>query len=366
MNNKIPTLPAANDPQEPELALLQAIAHLPAEAGPPAHLDAAILNAAQRAVRVRPLARIRPWLSVAAAVFVAFFAVNLLQLESPNDSINQIQQQPAASPASKEMEAADDRVNQSNPQLSKEIAPVAAFGSTSAEGVAATVAESQADAAAAQSTAMKARAETPAAPKPAALKSELAPPAPLDQGTGSRPDPFPAAARARQDAAEEAKPDQTTVLRDRLAESEAVLIPERRTSAASAPVPPPAPAPAHAPARPAAQPMRAPARPSPPPVIAKEARQAVDKDAALGRAREAPESGSAESAARLVPSTLAPQHSKSTAGQGLGRSPSDWFAQMRQLLAAGDSKRAKAVLAEFRQIYPQAALPADLRALETD
>lgn len=360
MNKKIPTLPAANEPQGPDQALLQAIANLPAEAGPPAHLDAAILNAAQRAVRVRPLARIRPWLSVAAAVFVTFFAANLLQRESPDDSIDQIQQQPAPSAASKEMEASDDRMRQTNSQLSEEITAAGALDTASAESAAATVADTPA--AAAQSAPMKARREAPAAPKPAALKSELTSPAPLDQGIGSRPDPFPAAVQARKNASEEAKTDQTGVRRDQLPESETVVNPRRMKPVARVP----APASAPAPAPPVAQPMRAPTPPPAPPKIAKEARRAVAGDAAVGRATTAPESSSAESAAGMMPSTLAPQRAKSTADQGPGRPQSDWIAQLRELLAAGDAERAKAVLAEFRKIYPQAELPRDLRSLETD
>lgn len=77
-------------PQSADEQLRAAIRRLPASDGPPAALDARIRERARAAVAPARRRRLPPlWLSAAASVFVAFFAINLLRQSGQAPSLEQ-------------------------------------------------------------------------------------------------------------------------------------------------------------------------------------------------------------------------------------------------------------------------------------
>lgn len=161
-------------------AVLDAIARLPTPSGPPEAVDEAILAASRRAVKGRPLAKLKPWLSIAAGVFVVFFAANLLQRESAKESA---QSERISLPATPRSDADNAEVNAPAAMVAEEAATTA----TPAEPpIPAKKADQSPPAAAALRSAPEPEPQqaAPAASKPAPVAAPAAP--------ARRPQTFPA------------------------------------------------------------------------------------------------------------------------------------------------------------------------------
>ena len=351
MNSKLPPPPAANDARRPDQALLAAIAELPAELGPPAHLDAAILAASKRALRVRPMERWRPWLSVAAAVFVAFFAANLLQRESPKDSINAVQREQATAPLQDATILQEAAVEPSDDDAADSLGASKFDSLQRAEPA---VADSPAAAAAAASPRpgkILGQSE-PSTQGTAALRVEPAMEEPAKAEKAARPEPFPAenGQRERRQGRRTTIDEESAQLnRLQSAPTESALAPIR-------PAAPPAPPPV-----PLAAPPRA-AAPGAPPAISKQAAEASEP-AASAAVRSMPSSAPSAASGRAPTATVAPARAKTAEAKAV-RTLTHWYAEIRQLAASGKREQAKALLAQLRHAYPRAELPEDLRDLE--
>ncbi len=305
-------------PSPADRALLEAIARLPAADGPPKALDEAILAASRQALKRQPLARMRPWLSLAAAVFVVFFATNLIQQESARQS------------------AESERIS------------VPAAVQSEPDAVTAETQDASAGSAAEETRPMAPAAPTPSEiPVRAKINDQ---PAPADAEAALRssaaPEPQPAPASKPAKRAPAAAPE-TAIPRPRAFPADDAPVPTRPAAPPAPPTLAPAPEPAPAPASGLV--------PSPAP-----ARERADRRStadAIGAASAAGASAGHDKAASV---SLDAADSRPGARAVAER----WFERIREQLRNGEPERAKALLSQFRSRFPDTPLPADLRTLE--
>ena len=303
--------------------LLKAIADLPAVAEPPEALDQAILQAARQATRKPLIRQLRPWLSVAAAVFVVFFAGNLLMHDRAGESARSEQGfQPVILHGPEEPTAP--------PAADSQLAPQATGAASPGESVT----ESRQDNAPARAAAPKI---LPKAAQAGPAQSAPEPEAPAEQPElgRSRPQAFPADAAApseRRLMPSEPKPlaDRAVIMSDEAAADDAGLIAERSKDGYAADNVPAIASPA------------SPVQTGPSSSASSAAGAGIVQGADRRRLPAAPGA-----------------HRESDQS-----SPESWFERLRALQQSGHRAEARALYDQFRVQYPDAHIPDDLAWLE--
>lgn len=383
-------------PKSADEQLREAIRRLPASDGPPAALDARIRERARAAVAPARRRRLPPlWLSAAASVFVAFFAINLLRQSGQAPSLEQqlapAQRAPVAAP-----DAAVDGAD----------AGVASDADISGEGTADN--RSMAEPAGAPLPEQRAfQAAEPDGGESRKLR-QLQPATEHETAStrkreGSQPQTAPARSRLAEevqhadDAAipAPAEPEPAPAVRPQAFPADNGAAPQARAATTVPAAAPPAPAPA--PPAPAAPPPAPVVVAEPPPLPARDAAKPAEAGgpASLGTSAAKAEPGrSAGMTGALDEAGAAPvlaNESKEDAEAGADRSrqrrdeaasdqptlrrqqlddslscladqPEPCLAQVRRWLAEGRREEAVALLRDTVERFPQ-ALPVDLQNL---